>query len=264
MNPRFAFPFLLLLAAAGTGLWWASSHRTGPAEVPLPSPTTAVSPPVAKPAPEPAKTAPAPAVVAQAAEAPAASKPAKPTKAERQARKQLARTAEIYAGLLAELKLPPDKEAAFIKLLTDRRQTTNDAVGAMVESGNDPAADPEAFRQTLLANRDDLEAQIKTLLGDENYIEYRTYSLTLGQQSTVQKVQSLLTNQAEPLSADQTAQLNAAMTRGGTGHITADVLQEAQAYLSPAQLAALAVIAEEQSSAAKRARAEKRVVTKGP
>jgi len=115
-----------------------------------------------------------------------------------------------------------------------------------------------------LANRDDMETQIRALIGDENYIEYRSYSQNLGQQSTVQRVQGLLTNQAEPLSAEQTAQLNAAMTRSGTGHITADVLQDAQGYLSPAQLAALAVIAEEQSPAAKRARAEKRLVTKGP
>jgi len=55
------------------------------------------------------------------------------------------------------------------------------------------------------------------------------------------------------------------MTSRGIGHLNADILQEAQAFLSPAQLAALAVIAEEQSTTTKRTRAERRLVTKkGP
>lgn len=259
MNPRFAFSFLLLLAAAG-GLLWVNRHPVAP-ETPVQKSAAAESPPAPKPSAPPA---PAPVAVEPVAETPPAPKPAKPDRATRLARKQLKRTTELYAGLLAELKLPPDQEAAFIKLLTDRREGTHDAVGALVETGTDPAADPAALQGTLLANRDAVEAQIRTLLGDANYIEYRTYSLNLGQQSTVGRVQSLLTDRAEALSPDQTARLAAAMTNAGTGHLTADVLQDAQAYLSPTQLAALAVIAEEQSAPAKRSRAEKQLVKKGP
>jgi hypothetical protein len=200
-----------------------------------------------------------------APEAAPKSKSADADRARRQAEKQLARIAKRYAGLLAELNLPPDQQAAFLQLLADRRLTTRDAVGALVETGQDPAADPAAFQDALRTNRDELEGKIRILLGDENYLQYRAYSVDSGQQGTVQRVQTLLADQAEPLSAEQTARLNAAMTKRGTGHLNADVVQEAQAFLSPAQLAALAVIAEEQSTNAKRTRLERQAVTKkGP
>jgi hypothetical protein len=262
MKSRTGFLFLASVAAIAVG--WVYWRRAGPEQTPEKPPVMAERPP-ASPA-EPAKADPAPGLTAKADAPEAASKPksADPDRARRQAQKQLARTAERYAGLLAELNLPPDQQAAFIQLLTDRRQTTRDAVGALVESGQDPAADPASFQAGLLSNRDDLEGRIRTLLGDDNYAQYRAYSLNLGQQGTVQRVQTLLADQAEPLTAEQTAQLNAAMTNHGTGHLNADILQEAQAFLSPTQLAALAVIAEEQSTAAKRTRAERQVVTKGP
>jgi RNA polymerase sigma factor (sigma-70 family) len=155
-----------------------------------------------------------------------------------------------YAPLVKQLHLSDDKAEAFYQILIDKSTAGITAL----QSGNISAASTNS-----------VEPQLRALLGDDGYAQYQNYTSTLADQTmlnqyktsfvdeplTDQQQQQLLqvmisARQNTPATAPDYSTLNAAgqaavmqdaMDRQAT--INSNVLQQAQAFLSPSQLQTL-------------------------
>jgi len=112
-----------------------------------------------------------------------------------------------FAPLFKTLTLSPAKLDQFKSLLAERESTMQDVMMAAREQGVDPRNDPEGFRKLVTAAQSEVEAQLKSLLGDEAYTQYEQYAQTQPQRATVEQLRTSLSYTSEPLTDGQATQL---------------------------------------------------------
>jgi hypothetical protein len=153
-----------------------------------------------------------------------------------QARNQ---TLRRYASLFTQLNLPAEQTELFTKLLNDKRQAPLDIVVSSLKDGTDPTKDMDEFRNQIIASRAEIENQIHALLGEANYTQYQSFDQNYGQANVLNNLQSALLGTAEPLTAQQAAQMTQLLQANNANRITAPVVNGAKDFLSLTQLQAL-------------------------
>jgi hypothetical protein len=89
----------------------------------------------------------------------------------------------------------------------DKQTVPMDVMSAASQQGLDMMKDGPALRQSMLDAQAEVDAQIKTLLGDQGYAEYQNYQQTLPQRGIANRLQQSLSYTSTPLSDDQASQL---------------------------------------------------------
>jgi hypothetical protein len=171
-----------------------------------------------------------------------------------------------YGALFKSLNLSPEKLAAFKSLLAEKEATMMDTMRAAREQGIDPRNDPEGFKKLMATTQAEVDASIKTALGDDAYAQYQQYQATEPQRNVVSQLQKSLSYTSDPLTTAQAEQLvqvlaaNSSQSTasappdgggrggfmggpggggGGGATITTAAVAQAQTVLSASQLQAL-------------------------
>lgn len=112
-----------------------------------------------------------------------------------------------YAALFRKLNLPPDQLEKLRTLLAERTATVQDIFAVAHEQGVNLANDPAAMGKLLLSTQDDINASLRTFLGDTGFTQLRAYEQTLSQRTVVDDLQQRLSYTAAPLTPAQADQL---------------------------------------------------------
>lgn len=196
------------------------------------------------------------------------------------AMQQGGRINEKYAALFKKLRLSPEELARMQTLLAEKQSTTGDVALAVREQGLSGQAARDVARQLVKQSELDLNNSIKQLLGAQRYNQYQTYERTLPQRETVNQLAQRLSYTTTPLTAQQTEQLvqalaarppadpanpgaaqafapvrplppsltNIGLSSVNQAPIAPSAVAKAQTFLSPAQLAALQRMQQEQQA----------------
>lgn len=167
-----------------------------------------------------------------------------------------------YADLFKKLQLPADKLEQFKAELLEKQTSRNDALLAAAQQGINPMQNPQEFRQLEQKIQSDIDAQIKTTLGDASFAEYQAYQASAGQRSVVNQLGQALSYTATPLTTDQSAQVVQILATTGPQKTAADgtvtppsrnnsrvtdaTIAQAQGVLAPPQVQALKDIQQQQ------------------
>lgn len=171
-----------------------------------------------------------------------------------------------YADLFKQLKLSPDQLAKFKDLLVERQTARMDVMATAREQGLDPRANRDELKKMTDQAQAEVDAAIKTSLGESVYNQYQTYDATQPQRALVSQVNNILGYSSTPLNETQSAFLVTALSTGttatteqsgGPGNwggggnraiITDAVIEQAQAVLFPAQVEVLKQVQAEQQA----------------
>jgi hypothetical protein len=118
-----------------------------------------------------------------------------------------------YAALFRNLNLPPEQLNKLKSLLADRQSSLQDVALAARDQGIDPRSDPAAFRKLVTDTQNEINGNIRSLLGDGGFTQLQTYEQTLPQRNVVSELQQRLSysdNPLTPTQADQLVQILAA------------------------------------------------------
>jgi hypothetical protein len=108
-----------------------------------------------------------------------------------------------YASLFKSLNLSPAQLENFKNLLVERQTSMMDIMTAAREQGVDPRTDPAGFRALVASTQADIDASIKSAIGDAGYAHYKNYEATAPQRTTTDQLSQRLSYSATPLTADQ-------------------------------------------------------------
>jgi hypothetical protein len=144
-------------------------------------------------------------------------------------------TIRQYGALFDQLKLDPPAEARLTHLLADERQSPIDVVVTALQRGEDLSQDPARYRQIVAAAKNEIQTEIRALLGEEAYTRYRDFDSAVAQAEVLRNFELSLRGSAESLAAEQSAKVRGALQNGDGGRLTAQMLADAKEYLSPAQ-----------------------------
>lgn len=112
-----------------------------------------------------------------------------------------------YAALFKQLNLAPDQIERLKSMLAERQTTQQDIAAVALEKGLDPRRDRDAV-QTLQANaRSEINAGIKSVIGENGFAQMETYEKTLPQRNVVNQLQQRLSYTDTPLTSAQADQL---------------------------------------------------------
>lgn len=145
-------------------------------------------------------------------------------------------TLRAYADLFDQLRLEPEQEAQFTLLLADKRQSAVDVVVVAFQRGEDLSQKPTRYREIVAGAKAELESQIKTLLGDEKYAQYRDYDTNVAQANVLRNVELSLRGSLEPLTSEQGDRVKALLQGSSEARITVAMIDAAKEFLSPLQL----------------------------
>jgi hypothetical protein len=124
---------------------------------------------------------------------------------------QRSRLDEQYGALFKSLNLDPAKLDQLKDLLLDRQNVYTDTKNAAAEQGIDPKSDPQGFRQALSSAMNDLNDEIKGVVGDSGFTQLQQYQSSMFQnqlpRATVSQLQLSLSYTATPLTDEQSSQL---------------------------------------------------------
>jgi hypothetical protein len=186
------------------------------------------------------------------------------------AKAEKARLNIAYSQLFKKLGLPPEQLNQFEELLIDKQQSVEDAI----RSGDAHDMDRQSVQKAVLASQEPINADIHSLLGEDGYAAYQNYEETRGQRTVVDQLRQDLTGSENALTDDKASQLvqlfyqespiNPDILRATAGLATKEgagirdrdysspipdqLLTQAQAFLSPAQLDALRQLQAQQSA----------------
>jgi hypothetical protein len=118
---------------------------------------------------------------------------------------------KTYGALIQQLNLTPD-QAASLKDLLQKKMMVGTDVGMSMLDGSLDAAQRAELAQQIKTETDGYDAQIKQLLGDDNYATFQTYEKGTPDRMTVSQFKDQLAGSGTPLSASQEEQLVQAMT----------------------------------------------------
>lgn len=111
----------------------------------------------------------------------------------------------MYGALLKEMKLTPEEKDKLKELLAEAQMRNVEAAQGMFGDNKD-ASGQDAKKQIEAANKAS-EEQIKTLLGDDRFAEYKDYQQNIGERMQVDQLGTRLKTADMALDEQQTAQL---------------------------------------------------------
>lgn len=112
-----------------------------------------------------------------------------------------------YGALFRSLNLPPEQLDKLETLLLERQNTTQDVLAAAREQGLDPRTDRENIRKLITDAQSSIDANIKSVIGDNGFAQLTNYEQTMPQRNLVNALQQRLSYASNPLSASQADQL---------------------------------------------------------
>lgn len=154
---------------------------------------------------------------------------------------QEARLDARYGALFKQLNLPPAQLAELKALLAEREAAGRDVWATAREQGLDPRASRDQLRELSASLQAEVDASIKSTLGDSVYNALETYNSTSPQRSTVSDLARRLDYSGQPLNDAQSAQLTTILANTGTVSgrnvlITDATIAQAAAVLTSSQL----------------------------
>lgn len=180
-----------------------------------------------------------------------------------------------FAPLFKNLNLTPEQLDKFKNLLVEKQTSMMDVFAAAREQGINPRTDPTAFRQMVTDAQNEIDASIKSTLGDAAYAQYQGFEQTQPQRNTVSQLEQRLSYSSTPLTSTQSDQLVAIlaanspspsgnnslratlggpMGTGGGTKITDATIAAAQGVLTAPQVTALQQLQQEQQAQAELAK----------
>jgi len=112
----------------------------------------------------------------------------------------------MYGPLFNEINLSPEEKEKFKELLLDRQMKAVEAGGAFMKlQGED--TDKTAAMNDLAAQQKEFDAQVKALLGDDRYAQYKDYGETMAERMAVNQLSQQLASSPNPLNDNQSRQL---------------------------------------------------------
>jgi hypothetical protein len=111
-----------------------------------------------------------------------------------------------YGALFKNLNLNPAQAEKLKTLLADRQNSAQDVLAVAREQGIDPRSDPEGFRKLVADARNDINNNIKSLVGDAGFEQLQSYEQTMPQRNLVDQLQRRLSytgNEMSPAQAEQ-------------------------------------------------------------
>ena len=112
-----------------------------------------------------------------------------------------------YAALFKNLDLSPAQLEQFKNLLVERQTALTDALAAARAQDINPRTDPEEFQKLVNDAQAEVDASIKSTLGDAAYAQYQQYQQTLPQRGVVNQLAQSLSYTSTPLTNEQSEQL---------------------------------------------------------
>lgn len=111
-----------------------------------------------------------------------------------------------YGALFRNLNLDAEQTEKLKTLLAERGNTRRDVEEAARAQGINPRENPEAYRKLVADAQDVLNANIKSVLGDQGFAQLQNYEQTMPQRALVDSLQQRLSH-TMPLSPSQAEQL---------------------------------------------------------
>jgi hypothetical protein len=108
-----------------------------------------------------------------------------------------------YAALFRQLGLPSAKLEALKNLLLDRQTVGMDVNSVARAQGLDPRRDGALLQQLMTQARDEINAGIRDLLGEETYRSYEFYEQTMPYRDVVNQLDLRLSYTSAPLTDAQ-------------------------------------------------------------
>lgn len=112
-----------------------------------------------------------------------------------------------YAALFKQLKLTPQQLEQFKEYLVEKQSAVMDVLAAARNQGLDMRNDGEAIRTMMKATQDEIDANIRTALGDTAYDAYQDFERTLPTRNVIGQLESRLSYSATPLTESQNQEM---------------------------------------------------------
>lgn len=112
-----------------------------------------------------------------------------------------------YAALFRSLNLTPDQLDKFKNLLVEKGNAILDVMSAAREQGLNRRSDRDAFNKLVADAQADVDASIRSTLGESAFNQYREYEQTLPQRAIANQLEQRLSYTSTPLTPDQSTQL---------------------------------------------------------
>lgn len=155
-----------------------------------------------------------------------------------------------YASLFKQLNLPADQLDQLKDLMIERQSAMMDVMSTAAAQGLNPRENREELRQLTQSLQSEVDASIRSTIGDAAYAQYESYNSTQAQRNTVSRINDTLSYSSTPLTSAQNQQLVTIMTNNNTREITDQVIAQAQGVLSKDQISALQQYQAEQQARA--------------
>lgn len=191
-----------------------------------------------------------------------------------------------YATLFKKLNLSPADLEKFKSLLVEKQSSLIDVMAAARSQGLTGRESRDEVRQLVQDTQSEIDASIRSTLGETAYAQYKNYETTMPQRGVVDQLAQRLSYSTTPLNEAQAEQLvqilaantapantagnrpnaavplvqafagNARFTQatallgGTTTRITDTAVNQAQTVLAPQQISALQSLQQEQQAAA--------------
>lgn len=173
-----------------------------------------------------------------------------------------------YADLFKQLNLSPEQLEQFKALLVERQSARMDVMAAARESGLNARENRDELRKLTAEAQAEVDASIKSAIGETAYNQYQNYEATQSQRNLVSQLDQRLSYSATALNSTQTEFLVNALAASSSGStasqsdgapggpwgggnrtvITDTVIQQAQSVLTSDQVAALKQLQSEQQA----------------
>ncbi|HET7624892.1 MAG TPA: hypothetical protein VFM25_06460 [Verrucomicrobiae bacterium] len=130
--------------------------------------------------------------------------------------------ARMYNPFFQQVNLTPEQSDQLKDLLEKKMMAASDA-GLSMLGGDVDAAKRDELGQQIKEQNDAYDAQIKDLLGDENYQEFQTYEKSAQDRVAISQFSDQLAGTSTPLTSDQEQQLAQVLSDERAGfHWTTD------------------------------------------
>lgn len=121
-----------------------------------------------------------------------------------------------FAGLMKQLNLSSEDAAKFKQLALERLQVGQDAYSAAMDQGMDPKKDGKAIGLAVKSATDDVDSQIKAIVGDSGFNAATTYYRQLQPRIEASSLQTSLSYTSSPMTDAQVTQLSQAIASNPT------------------------------------------------
>lgn len=108
-----------------------------------------------------------------------------------------------YADLFRRLQLSPDQLEKLKTLLVERQTATLDLIAAARNQGVNPFENPGEFREMVQSAQAEVDASIRSTIGENAYQQFRSYEDTAPQRAVVSQLEQRLSYSSTPLSSAQ-------------------------------------------------------------